>query len=210
MLYKIALFGPQGSGKGTQAEKIQQQLNLPIITPGNIFRQHIQSATEIGQKVKTILAAGNLVPDQITNQIIINRLQAADCQAGFILDGFPRNLIQAKALNQWVKLNYVILINISDQAAIERISRRWMCHCGASYHEKYKPEFKNGICDRCGEKLYQRDDDTKEKLAVRLKIYHSDTEPVLAGYQAQKILHSINGERTIAEVWQDVSKILAL
>lgn len=207
--FKISIFGPQGSGKGTQAERLEQELKLPIITPGNIFRQHIKEETEIGLKVKSILDSGGLVPNEITNQIIIGRLQEHDCEQGFVLDGYPRNINQAEALDQARKLTHVILIDVSDEAAKKRIVNRRMCTCGATYHLEHKKPKVEGICDKCGGTLFQRDDDTEEALAKRLKIYHEETEPVLELYKKQGIFYKVNGEQSIEAVWEELKKIIS-
>ncbi len=207
--FKISIFGPQGSGKGTQAEKLEQELKLPIITPGNIFRKHIKEETEIGLKVKSILDSGKLVPNEITNQIIIGRLQEHDCANGFVLDGYPRNMNQAEALDQARKLTHVILIDVSDEEAKKRIVNRRMCACGATYHLEYKKPKVEGTCDKCGSLLFQRDDDTEEALAKRLKIYHQETEPVLELYKKQGIFHKVNGQQSIDGVWEEVKKIIS-
>ncbi len=208
MPLNISLFGPQGSGKGTQAEKINENFKLPLITPGNIFREHLKEQTELGREVKKYLDAGDLVPDEITNQIIGNRLQESDCQAGFVLDGYPRNLNQVEALRQFKNLTHVIIIEISDAEAKKRIVERRVCACGMTYHLLYNPPKVAGRCDRCGKALFQREDDTAEALGRRLEIYHRQTEPLIKIYEQEGILHRVNGEQSIVAVWQDIKKIL--
>lgn len=210
MSLNICLFGPQGSGKGTQAELLNKEFKIPIITPGTIFRRHIKEGTELGVQIEGIINAGQLVPNEIINRIIANRLNESDCISGFILDGYPRNKEQAQALAQFTKLTHAILIDISDQVAQERIVNRRMCSCGMTYHLMFKQPKKEGVCDECGEKIFQRGDDTKEALAKRLKIYHQETEPVYQQYEQQEIFHRVNGERLIEEVWEDVKKLVQL
>lgn len=209
MVLKIALFGPQGSGKGTQAELLEREYHLPLIMPGNIFRQHIKEATPLGLEVQGILKSGGLVPNEITNQIILGRLSEPDCTAGFVLDGFPRNLAQADALDQYASLTHVFLIEISDAEAQKRIVERRMCACGMTYHLTHRPPKKSGICDKCGQKLFQREDDTESALAKRLKIYHDESEPIMARYAQAGILHRINGAVSIQEVWMQIKNILS-
>jgi len=208
--YKIVLFGPQGCGKGTQGEKLSDLLNIPLVVTGNIFRRHIKEQTALGKMAAQFINKGELVPNEITIKMISERLQNEDAAKGFILDGFPRSLMQAEALDKIVKLTHFLLIDISDQESIRRIANRRVClKCGSTYHLDYKPSKKSGICDRCQEKLEQRADDTEEALAKRLKIYHQESEPILNRYQQQNIVHQINGEQIIEKVWQDIHKIFS-
>lgn len=204
----ILLFGPQGSGKGTQGEKLSQWLGLPLIVTGNIFREHMKSDTELGQLAKQYINHGQLVPDQVTNQMIGQRLQAADCTVGFIIDGFPRSLIQAQAMDQFAPVTHLLHIAISDQIAVKRIAERRTCSAqGHVYHLTYKPPRQTNTCDSDGSPLQQRDDDTETALRKRLEIYHQATEPVVQHYQQQGVVYTINGEQSIAQVWQDIQAI---
>lgn len=207
MTYKIVLFGPQGSGKGTQGEKLADFLKIPLIVTGNIFRDNIRKQTELGKLAQQYINKGELVPNEVTIKMITTRLQNADCQNGYILDGFPRTLAQAKAIDD---ITHVLLIDISDNEAIKRIANRRQCaECGSTYHLIYKPSKRDSICDKCQGKLVQRDDDTEEALAKRLEIYHQESEPLLKKYQEQNILYKINGEKPIPEVWAEVKKIFS-
>lgn len=207
MTYKIVLFGPQGSGKGTQGEKLADYLKIPLIVTGNIFRFNIKEKTELGKLAQQYINKGELVPNEVTIEMILERLRDADCQKGFILDGFPRTLAQAKALKD---ITHVLLINISDNEAIRRIANRRQCmQCGMTYHLIYKPSKQDSICDNCKNKLVQRNDDTEEALAKRLELYHQESEPLLKGYEDKNILYKINGEKSISEVWEEVKKIFS-
>lgn len=206
--HRIVLFGPQGSGKGTQGEKLADFLRIPLVITGNIFRQNIKEQTELGKLVSSYINRGELVPNSLTIKMISDRLHQQDCLNGFVLDGFPRSTAQAEALNQVIELTHVILINISDEQAIHRIASRRSClKCGSVYHLEYKKPKKDNLCDRCQLPLVQREDDTIAALQKRLKIYHKETEPLLAQYEKENILFKINGEQMIEKVWQDVKKI---
>ena len=207
---KILLFGPQGSGKGTQSDKIIAALNIPAIVPGNIFRKNIAEKTDLGKKVIEYTNSGKLVPDEITNALIFDRLNQDDCENGFLLDGFPRNKTQAEALNKEHEVNSAVLINISDDEAIKRLSRRRVCECGATYHLDYNPPKAEGVCDDCGKEIFHRDDDKPEVIKKRLSIYHEETAPILQIFKDKGIFHEINGEQSIEDVWNDVKKVLNL
>lgn len=206
--YTILLFGPQGSGKGTQGEQLSAHLHLPFIVTGNILRQNMQANTPIGQQIRQYINAGHLVPDAVTNTMIAERLQQPDCAVGFVLDGYPRNLVQAEALAQVTPLSHLLHIAISDAEAIHRIVERRTCVAqGHVYHLSYKPPQQPDVCDSDGSALKQRDDDTEAALAKRLQIYHQETEPLLAYYRQQSTVYTINGAQPIAAVWQDIEKI---
>jgi len=208
-IYNIVFLGPQGSGKGTQAELLSKKLNLPQLITGEIFRREIARETELGRKAKEIIKQGELVPDEITNKIVTEELKKEQYKNGVIIDGFPRNLIQANVLEQILKITYAILINISDKEAIERISGRRTClNCGMVYHLKYNPPMRNETCDKCSEKLIIRADDTGEAIKKRLEIYHRDTEPVIYYYKQRGVLVEINGEQPIERVHEEIIKKL--
>lgn len=204
----ICLFGPQGSGKGTQAEKLSLFFGVPHVSPGNIFRKAITDKTELGQRVEQVMNAGQLVPNDITNTLMRNRLQEEDCLEGFILDGYPRNKEQADALDAMTALSHVLLIHISDEESVHRISLRRVCSsCGMTYHPEWKPPVVEGVCDACGQALMQRDDDKPEAIRERLRIYHTETEPLLQRYSDRGILHRIDGVGSIEDVWQRVHSL---
>ncbi|EKD76590.1 MAG: hypothetical protein ACD_43C00052G0008 [uncultured bacterium] len=206
----ILLFGPQGSGKGTQGEKLSVVLQLPFIVTGNILRQNIQSGTAIGQKIKDHINQGQLVPDEVTNSMIAERVREADCQAGFVLDGYPRNIIQAEALSAVVTVSHLLHIAIPDAEAIRRIGERRTCVAqGHVYHLTHKPPVKPNVCDVDGSALKQRDDDTEAALRKRLEIYHTETEPLLEYYNRLGVVHTIHGEQVIADVWRDIQALFA-
>ncbi|MBI5621366.1 nucleoside monophosphate kinase [Candidatus Falkowbacteria bacterium] len=203
--YQIVFLGPQGSGKGTQAEKLAVILNLPVIATGDMYRREAAKLTILGEKISWYMHQGKLVPDDITNALITKRLGQPDCRRGFILDGYPRTIAQAQALAEVTKLTHVMLIDISDAAALVRIAGRVMCQCGATYHLKFNPPIERGVCDKCGQRLAVRKDDQQElALRQRLKIYHQEIDPIIARYEGAGILHRINGERLIEDVHRDV------
>jgi len=199
---KIIFIGPPASGKGTQAEMLARRLNLPLISSGNLFRQHIINKTELGQKVKEILANGNLVSNETTNQIIAKEIE--NQSDNFILDGYPRNIDQAEFLEIITKIDCAFEISITLEEAVRRLSGRRVCQCGASYHLIFKPSQKLGLCDFCGGQLFQREDDTEEKIKYRYGIYLKETKPLIDFYQKEKILIEINGQPPILEVFEDI------
>lgn len=202
----IIIFGPQGSGKGTQADILSAKFNIPHISTGDIFRKNTKEQTDLGKKITAFLAEGKLVSDKITNEVVKKRLEQPDCQNGFILDGFPRNLNQAEFLNKFKKIWLALEIWISDQETLRRISGRYSCpKCGAIYHTEFKPPKKRGICDKCGTKLIIRNDE--EAIAKRLKIYHEQTMPLIAYYKKQEIYKKIDGTPPIPEVTEKIMKI---
>lgn len=202
----ILLFGPQGSGKGTQGAKLSEYLTLPWIVTGNIFRSHMKENTSLGQLAKQYINEGKLVPDEVTNRMITERLHQADCKAGLILDGYPRNLSQAQALDQVTKVTHLLHINLSDTEAMRRITNRRTCvEHGHVYHLIYHPPQQLGSCDIDGSELQQREDDTEAALQKRLVIYHQETEPLLEHYRP--VVYTINGEQSIENVWRDIKTI---
>ncbi len=204
----IIIFGPQGSGKGTQAELIARRHGLPYVSTGDIFRYHLKNETELGRQVAGYMDRGELVPDQLTNKIVQDRINQPDCAVGFVLDGYPRNKTQLEFLNRITNIDFAIVINIDDQTAIERLGGRLACKCGLSYHLKYNPPRQAGICDKCGGKLFRRDDDQPEAITKRLEIYHQETEPLLAIYQQGGILHQVDGTKDIEGVYRQIDQII--
>lgn len=204
----ILLFGPQGSGKGTQGEKLSTFLNLPVVVTGNIFRANMKNETELGKLAQEYINKGELVPDEVTNKMIKARLQEADCQQGYILDGFPRSLKQAEALDTFTTITHLLHISISDSEAVKRIANRRNCvEQGHVYHLIYNPPKQAGICDYDQSELVQREDDTEEALTKRLKIYHEETEPLLEHYRTLGVVRDINGEQSIDDVWKSVQDL---
>lgn len=211
---RILLMGPPGAGKGTQAARIASYYGIPHISTGDIFRAAIQAGTELGKRVKECLDAGKLVPDQLTIEIIRQRLKNKDCDKGFLLDGFPRTLPQAEALDQLlnglgVKLDAVLNIAVDTEDLIRRLTGRRVCRqCGATYHVVFQPPAREGVCDRCGGELYQRTDDNEETVVGRLNVYREQTAPLLKYYQKRGLLREVNGNASIDDVWDEIQGIL--
>jgi len=205
----IIIIGPQGSGKGTQADIISAEFNIPHISTGDIFRQNIKKKTKLGEKIKSFTEQGHLVPDKITNAVIKKRLAQKDCQKGFVLDGFPRNLEQANFLDSITNISLVLEIWISDKESIKRISGRRTCpKCGKIYHLVFKPSKKKNVCDEDGEKLIIRNDDKPKAIAKRLKIYHGETSPLVNYYKKRKIHIKVDGTPAIPKVTEKIMEIL--
>ncbi|NQU77635.1 adenylate kinase [Candidatus Falkowbacteria bacterium] len=205
----IIIFGPQASGKGTQADVLAEKFGVPHISTGAIFRDEIRGGTELGKKVEGILNAGNLVPDEITNEIVKNRLSKSDCSAGFVLEGYPRNISQAGFLDKVAKVDLALEVWISDEEAVMRIGGRRNCpKCGTPYHLKFNPSKKEGVCDKDGEKLIIRDDESDEIIKQRLKNYHEQTEPIIDFYKERGIYKKIDGMPSISEVTSMIMKVV--
>ncbi len=198
---KLILLGAPGAGKGTQAEVISEHLNIPTISTGNIIREALKSGTELGQKAKQYIDAGRLVPDEVVIEIIRNRLAEDDCRSGFILDGFPRTIPQAEALDRMgVEIDRVIDIEVADEIIAQRVSGRRVCPaCGASYHLEHKKPSVDGVCDKCGNTLVQRKDDHPDTVCERLQVYHDQTEPLKAYYEGCGKLVIVEGQDGVAE-----------
>lgn len=205
----FVLLGGPGSGKGTQAERLSAKLRVPHIATGDLFRDHLRQQTPLGQLAKTFMDRGELVPDDVTEAMVEERLAHSDARAGFVLDGFPRTLPQAEALTDILHrlgrgLTSVLSINVSDAAIIGRLSGRWICReCQAPYHAKFKPPLKPGRCDRCDGVLIQRADDNPDTIAARLVTFHRQTEPLIAYYRGAGLLGGINGEAGVDQVTRD-------
>ncbi len=198
---KLILLGAPGAGKGTQAEVISEHLHIPTISTGNIIREALKSGTEMGLKAKEFIESGKLVPDDVVIGIIQERLAQDDCQNGFILDGFPRTIPQAEALDRMgVVIDRVIDIEVDDDVIAQRVSGRRVCQkCGASYHIDYKKSEVEGICDRCGDTLVQRKDDHPDTVKERLQVYHEQTEPLKNYYAQQGKLFIVEGQEEVAD-----------
>lgn len=197
----LILLGAPGAGKGTQAEKICAKLSIPAISTGNILREAMAAETEMGLKAKSYIDAGKLVPDEVVIGIIEDRLKAEDCKNGFILDGFPRTIPQAEALDKMgVRIDRVLEIYVPDEKITARLSGRRVClKCGATYHTEYKKPKTEGVCDVCDEKLVQRKDDMPETVLDRLKTYHEQTEPLKGYYEKKGILRVVEGQEDVAD-----------
>lgn len=211
---KIIMLGAPGAGKGTQAKKIAAQYSIPHISTGDIFRANIKNNTELGQKAKTYMDKGELVPDSLVVDLIMDRFKEADCANGYVLDGFPRTIPQAEALDNALKANgekvdYAINVEVPDENIINRMSGRRACvGCGATYHIKYNPTKVEGICDACGEKLILRDDDKPETVKNRLSVYHEQTQPLIDYYKKAGVLAEVDGTKNMEEVFKDIVNIL--
>ena len=203
---KLILLGAPGAGKGTQAEVLCKELDIPTISTGNILRAAIKNGTPVGLQAKAYMDAGKLVPDEVIIGIITERVAQDDCKNGYILDGVPRTIAQAEALEKaGITFDDVISIGISDEAIMERMSGRRVCeHCGASYHLVAVPPKTPGVCDKCGGKLIQRHDDEPETVKARLEVYHRETEPLKAFYAQRGLLKSVENQPTVAETSQAI------
>ncbi len=197
----LILLGAPGAGKGTQAEVICNTLHIPAISTGNILREAIKNQTALGLKAKSYMDGGKLVPDEIVIDILKERLQQDDCQNGFILDGFPRTVPQAEALDQMnVRIDRVIDLEVPDEKIEARLSGRRVCEsCGASYHTMYKPSKQEGVCDACGGKTVQRKDDHPDTVRERLRVYHEQTEPLIDYYTKTGKLVVVEGQEEVAD-----------
>ncbi len=203
---RIVLLGMPGAGKGTQAERLSARLGVPHITSGGLFREHLDKGTELGRQARAYIERGDLVPDEITVGMIAERLARPDCAPGFVLDGFPRNLAQAEALDRTLSemgtaLSVVPLIRVRPEIALARLSGRWTCRdCGAVYHTLFSPPKQEGVCDICGGKLYQRPDETPEAHQHRLEVYEEQTRPLVGYYRQLGLLAEVDGEPAVEDV----------
>ena len=211
---KIIMLGAPGAGKGTQAKMIAEKCGIPHISTGDIFRANIKNGTELGAKAKEYMDKGLLVPDELVCDLVVDRIQQADCEKGYILDGFPRTIPQAEALENALnaieqKLDYAIDIDVPDENIINRMSGRRACvGCGATYHVLFNPTKVEGKCDVCGESLILRDDDKPETVKKRLDVYHTQTQPLIDFYTERKVLVEVDGTQSMAKVFDEIMKIL--
>jgi adenylate kinase len=214
MNMKIIMLGAPGAGKGTQAKKIAAKYGIPHISTGDIFRANIKNGTELGKKAKTYMDQGLLVPDELTCDLVVDRIQQADAVNGYVLDGFPRTIPQAECLTEALKklnekVDFAIDVEVPDSAIVTRMGGRRAClKCGATYHIEFAPPKKEGICDQCGEALVLRDDDKPETVQKRLDVYHQQTQPLIDYYTGQGILKTVDGTRNLEEVFGQIVAIL--
>jgi len=210
----LVLMGLPGAGKGTQAEKIVQKYDIPHISTGDMFRAAIKDETELGLKAKSFMDKGELVPDEVTIGIVRERLAKADCEKGFLLDGFPRTVAQAEALENILaqlskQIDYVINVDVDKEILMDRLTGRRICKdCGATYHLVFNPPAQNGVCDRCNGELYQRADDNEETVQNRLDVNIKQTKPLLDFYEAKGYLRNINGQQEIDKVFSELDELL--
>ncbi|MEW6267093.1 MAG: adenylate kinase [Thermodesulfobacteriota bacterium] len=210
----IILFGPPAAGKGTQAKMLVDKYGLPQISTGDILRANLKARTELGLEAKKYMDAGKLVPDEVVIGIINNRLKEPDCRDGFMLDGFPRTLAQAEALEKilgqnGIKIDHVVSIQVPDHELIIRVTGRRTCRqCGQGYHVKFDPPEKEGVCGQCGGELYQRGDDNEATFSTRLKAFNDQTQPLIAFYQRKGLLRPIDGVGGIGDILGRIAKVL--
>lgn len=211
---KIIMLGAPGAGKGTQAKMIAAKYGIPHVSTGDIFRANIKNGTELGKKAKTYMDAGQLVPDSLTVDLLIDRISQEDCVNGYVLDGFPRTIPQAQCLEDALKargeaVDYAINVEVPDSNIVNRMGGRRACvTCGATYHIVHIPPKTEGICDKCGSELILRDDDKPETVQNRLKVYHEQTQPLIDFYSAKGVLKEVDGTQDMNAVFEDIVKIL--
>lgn len=211
---KIIMLGAPGAGKGTQAKRIAEKYSVPHISTGDIFRANIKNGTELGKKAKTFMDQGLLVPDELVVELVADRITQEDCVNGFVLDGFPRTIPQAEALDEALKnmgqtMDYAIDVDVPDENIINRMSGRRAClDCGATYHIVNIPTKVEGICDNCGSKVVLRDDDKPETVQKRLEVYHAQTQPLIDYYKKQNILKTVDGTQPMDDVFGAIVEIL--
>ncbi len=199
------MLGAPGAGKGTQAALIKEKYSLPHISTGDIFRKNIREGTPLGVKVKAIIDKGELVPDELTIALVEDRLAQSDCEGGYILDGFPRTIAQAQALEGFSKVDMAIDIAVESEAVIKRIAGRRMCKCGETYHTS---SYDREDCVKCGSKLYQRDDDREEVVRERLRVYEAQTKPLIDFYAERGLLHTVDGSGGVQATFELVCKVI--
>ena len=211
---KIVMLGAPGAGKGTQAKKIAGKYGIPHVSTGDIFRANIKNGTKLGMQAKAYMDAGNLVPDEITIGMLLDRIHQEDCEKGYVLDGFPRTIPQAESLTAALKergesIDYAIDVDVPDENIIRRMSGSRAClSCGVTYHIVYNAPKKEGVCDQCGEPLVLSDDDKPETVQNRLNVYHRQTQPLIDYYKKEGVLAQVDGTQDMEQVFQDIVKIL--
>lgn len=211
---KIIMLGAPGAGKGTQAKRIAEKFAIPHISTGDIFRANIKNGTELGKKAKGYMDQGLLVPDELVVDLVVDRIKQDDCEKGYILDGFPRTIPQAEALDAALsaigeKVDYAVNVEVPDSDIVDRMSGRRAClNCGATYHIVNIPTKVEGICDVCGSEIVLREDDKPETVLKRLEVYHNQTQPLIDYYSKQGILKEVDGRKTMSDTFEDILKIL--
>ncbi|MBQ9361687.1 MAG: adenylate kinase [Lachnospiraceae bacterium] len=211
---KIIMLGAPGAGKGTQAEKIAEKYGLPHISTGDIFRKNIKEGTELGREAKGYMDKGALVPDELTVRMLLDRVSKNDCKEGYILDGFPRTIPQAEALDAELtklgeKIDYAVDVEVPDENIVKRMSGRRACpKCQATYHLEFIPPKQEGVCDECGTGLVIRDDDKPETVQKRLSVYHEQTQPLIDFYGKKNVLHTVDGTQDVEDVFKAIKDIL--
>ncbi len=211
---KIIMLGAPGAGKGTQAKQIAAKYEIPHISTGDIFRANLKNGTELGKKAKVYMDQGLLVPDELTCDLVMDRIAQEDCARGFVLDGFPRTILQAEALTKALNnigqaMDYAIDVDVPDENIVNRMSGRRAClNCGSTYHIVYNPTKTEGVCDVCGSQTVLREDDKPETVQKRLAVYHEQTQPLIDYYKKQNILKTVDGTKSMDEVFSDIVAIL--
>ena len=211
---KIVMLGAPGAGKGTQAKRIAEKFGVPHISTGDIFRANIKNGTDLGKEAKKYMDEGQLVPDELTVRILLDRVSNEDCKNGYILDGFPRTIPQAEALDKELnrlggKIDFAVDVDVPDENIINRMSGRRACpKCGATYHIQYVPPKKDGICDECGAELVIRDDDRPETVKNRLAVYHEQTQPLVEYYKKKEVYRAVDGTLDVEAVFDSIKDIL--
>ena len=211
---KLIMLGAPGAGKGTQAKMIAEKYSIPHVSTGDIFRANIKNGTDLGKEAKSYMDKGELVPDELTVRILLDRVAQEDCKNGYVLDGFPRTIPQAKVLEselnkQGTDVDYAINVDVPDENIIKRMSGRRACvTCGATYHIEHVPPKTEGICDKCGSELILRDDDKEETVKNRLSVYHDQTQPLIDFYSAKGVLKNVDGTVDMMDVFNAITNIL--
>ncbi len=211
---KIIMLGAPGAGKGTQAKMIAKEYGIPHVSTGDIFRANIKNGTQLGMEAKKYMDQGLLVPDELTVKILLDRVAQADCEKGYVLDGFPRTIPQAQVLDKALTelgdaIDYAVNVDVPDENIVRRMSGRRAClACGATYHIEHIPPVKEGICDTCGQELVLRDDDKPETVLKRLKVYHDQTQPLIDFYSAKGVLKNVDGTVDMMDVFAAIKDIL--
>ena len=211
---KVIMLGAPGAGKGTQAKKIAEKYEIPHISTGDIFRANIKNGTELGNKAKSYMDQGHLVPDELTCDLVVDRINQEDCKNGYVLDGFPRTIPQAEALKAALDkmgetIDYAIDVEVPDENIVNRMGGRRACPgCGCTYHIEHNPPKVEDICDVCGAKLVLRDDDKPETVTKRLSVYHEQTKPLIDFYKKEGVLREVDGTQDLNDVFQAITEIL--